>query len=67
MPLQGHGEEKATGRRHLPLRKKALSFAALQNRNQTVKGIAGAIGVGEVTVYLYQKELKEQGEISWAE
>jgi transposase len=31
-----------------------------------VKGIARAVGVGEATVKRYQKELKEQGKISWA-
>ena len=46
--------------------KKALVFQALQNRNQTVMQIAKAIGVGEATIYRYQKELKEQGLLSWA-
>lgn len=46
--------------------KKALAFEALQNRNQTVKQIAKAIGVGEATIYRYQKELKEQGKLIWA-
>jgi DNA invertase Pin-like site-specific DNA recombinase len=45
---------------------KALVFEALQNCNHTVKGIARAVGVGVATVYRYQKELKEQGKISWA-
>ncbi len=46
--------------------KKALAFEALQNRNQTVKQISKAIGVGEATIYRYQKELKEQGKLRWA-
>lgn len=46
--------------------KKALAFEALQNRNQTVKEIAKALGVGEATVYRYQKELKEKGKLVWA-
>jgi len=52
--------------RALTPEKKALAFEALQNRNQTVKGIAKAVGVGEATVYRYQKELKEQGKLSLA-
>lgn len=46
--------------------KKAVAFEALQNRNQTVKQISKAIGVGEATLYRYQRELKEQGKLSWA-
>lgn len=45
--------------------KKALAFEALQNRNKTVKGIAKGLGVSEATVYRYQKELKDQGQIEW--
>lgn len=45
--------------------KKALAFEALQNRNKTVKGIAKGLGVSEATVYRYQRELKEQGQIEW--
>ena len=70
--MAGLASARARGRKGgrpkaLTPEKKALAFAALQNRNQTVKGIAGAIGVGEATVYRYQKDLKEQGKISWAE
>lgn len=46
--------------------KKDLAFEALQNRNRTVKQISKAIGVGEATLYRYQRELKEQGLLSWA-
>lgn len=45
--------------------KKALAFEALQNRDKTVKGIAKGLGVSEATVYRYQRELKEQGQLAW--
>lgn len=46
--------------------KKALAFEALQNRNKSVKGIAKGLGVSEATIYRYQKELKDQGQLQWA-
>ena len=46
--------------------KKALAFEALQNRNKSVKEIAKALGVGEATVYRYQRELKDTGKLGWA-
>lgn len=46
--------------------KEVMAFNALQDRNQTVKQISKAIGVGEATLYRYQRELKEQGKLSWA-
>jgi len=52
--------------RVLTKEKKALAFEALQNRNKPVKEIAKALGVGEATVYRYQRELKDQGKIVWA-
>lgn len=45
--------------------KKALAFEALQNRDKTVKGIAKGLGVSEATVYRYQKELKDRGQLAW--
>jgi len=45
--------------------KKVIAFEALQNRHQTVKQISKDIGVGEATLYRYQRELKEQGKLSW--
>lgn len=46
--------------------KKPLAFEALQNRGQSVKRIAKGLGVSEATVYRYQRELKEQGQLKWA-
>jgi transposase len=66
LPLQGHEGRKGGRPKALTPEKKALAYEALQNRNQTVKEIAGAIGVGEATVYRYQRDLKEQGKLSWA-
>ncbi|MCP4746258.1 MAG: HTH domain-containing protein [Desulfobacteraceae bacterium] len=43
-----------------------MAFEALQNRNKSVKEIAKALGVGEATVYRYQRELKEKGKLVWA-
>jgi len=45
--------------------KKALAFEALQNRDKTVKGIAKGLGVSEATVYRYQRELKDRGQLAW--
>ena len=52
--------------RVLTIEKKALAFEALQNRNKSVKEIAKALGVGEATLYRYQRALKEQGKLTWA-
>jgi DNA invertase Pin-like site-specific DNA recombinase len=46
--------------------KKSIAFEALQNQNKTVKEIAKALGVGEATMYRYQRDLKEQGKLIWA-
>jgi DNA invertase Pin-like site-specific DNA recombinase len=46
--------------------KRTLAFEALQNRNKKVKEIATGLGVSEATVYRYQRELKEQGQLKWA-
>ncbi len=46
--------------------KKTLAFEALQNRGKNVKEIAIGLGVSEATVYRYQRELKEQGQLKWA-
>jgi DNA invertase Pin-like site-specific DNA recombinase len=46
--------------------KRTLAFEALQNRNKKVKEIATGFGVSEATVYRYQRELKEQGQLKWA-
>jgi DNA invertase Pin-like site-specific DNA recombinase len=69
--MAGLASARARGRkggrpRALTGEKKALAFEALQNRNKSVKEIAKALGVGEATVYRYQRELKEQGELVWA-
>jgi transposase len=48
------------------VKKKALAFEALRNRNKSVKEIAKALSVGEATVYRYQRELKENGKLIWA-
>ena len=69
--MAGLASARARGRkggrpRALTGEKKAMTFEALQNRNRTVKEIAKAIGVGEATVYRYQKELKKLGKLSWA-
>jgi DNA invertase Pin-like site-specific DNA recombinase len=45
--------------------KKALAFEALQNRNKRIKEIAEALGVGEATIYRYQRELKDKGKLIW--
>ncbi|MBF0203765.1 MAG: recombinase family protein [Desulfamplus sp.] len=45
--------------------KKSIAFEALQNKNKPVKEIAKALGVGEATVYRYQRDLKEQGKLIW--
>ncbi len=45
--------------------KKTLAFDALQDRNKNVKAIAIGLGVSEATVYRYQRELKEQGQLKW--
>jgi DNA invertase Pin-like site-specific DNA recombinase len=45
--------------------KKSLAFEALQNRNKSVKEIAKALGVGEATIYRYQRELKDKGKLIW--
>jgi DNA invertase Pin-like site-specific DNA recombinase len=69
--MAGLSAARARGRkggrpRALTEEKKALAFEALQNRNKTVKEIAKGLGVGEATVYRYQRELKDQGKIAWA-
>ncbi len=47
--------------------KKELAFEALQNRNKRVKDIANALGVGEATIFRFQRELKEQGKLNWTQ
>ena len=69
--MAGLASARARGRkggrpRVLTGEKKALVFEALQNRNKSVKEIAKALGVGEATVYRYQRELKENGKLIWA-
>ncbi len=43
-----------------------IAFESLQNKNKTVKEIAKALGVGEATIYRYQRDLKKQGKLIWA-
>ena len=69
--MAGLASARARGRkggrpRALTGEKKALAFEALQNRNKSVKEIAKALGVGEATVYRYQRELKDTGKLGWA-
>ena len=45
--------------------KKVFIKKALQDRDNSIKSIARAVGVGTTTVYRYQQELKKQGLISW--
>lgn len=68
--MAGLASARARGRkggrpRALTGEKKALAFEALQNRNKSVKEIAKALGLGEATVYRYQRELKETGKLDW--
>ena len=45
--------------------KKELAFEALQDRNKRVKDIAKALGVGEATIFRFQRKLRGEGKLNW--
>ncbi len=45
--------------------KKSLALKALQDRNTNIRDLAKGLGVGEATLYRFQRKMKNEGKINW--